>query len=101
MIVEQTADSGIGPRLLLSPRGVDVAVAVGVFGASVVNVAAQDGAGIGEIPVFGFLLLAVGSVALLWRRGRSKEKAPSTYQYLPMRTGGNRIGMADDASTCR
>ena len=55
----------------LPPLGVDVAVAVVVFGASVVNVAAQDATGISEIPVAGFLLLAVGSIALCWRRSRS------------------------------
>ena len=61
-------DSAIGDRLRLSPVGTDVAVVVVVFGASVVNVAAQDAAGISEIPVAGFLLLAVGSIALFWRR---------------------------------
>jgi signal transduction histidine kinase len=60
--------SAIGDRLRLSPPGVDVAVVVLVFGASVVNVAAQDAAGISEIPVAGFLMLAIGSVALFWRR---------------------------------
>ena len=60
--------SAIGGRLRLSPVGVDVAVAVVAFGASVVNVAAQDSAGISEIPVAGFLMLAIGSVALFWRR---------------------------------
>jgi signal transduction histidine kinase len=58
----------IGDRLRLSPVGVDVAVAVLVFGASIVNVAAQDGAGISTIPVAGFLMLAIGCVALFWRR---------------------------------
>jgi hypothetical protein len=48
----------------LTPRGVDIAVAVGVFGASVVNVATQDPATeIADIPVAGFLLLAIASVA--------------------------------------
>ncbi|MDF1598104.1 MAG: histidine kinase, partial [Acidimicrobiia bacterium] len=61
----------IGDPLRLPARGVDVAVAVVVFGASVVNVAAQDAAGISEIPVAGFLMLAIGSVALFWRRSRS------------------------------
>jgi len=55
-------------RLGLTPRGVDIAVAVGVFGASVVNVATQDPAGAPEIPVAGFLLLGIASVALFWRR---------------------------------
>ena len=59
-----------GDRLRLSPVGVDVAVAVVAFGASVVNVAAQDGVGISAIPVAGFLMLAIGSVALVWRRSR-------------------------------
>jgi len=54
----------------LPPRWVDVAVAVVVFAFSVVNVASQDEAGISEIPAAGFLLLASGSIALLWRRSR-------------------------------
>ena len=58
----------IGDRLRLSPVGIDVVVAVVVFCLSVVNVGAQDATGISEIPVVGFLMLAVGSVALLWRR---------------------------------
>jgi len=61
----------IGDRLRLSPVGVDVAVAVLVFGASVVNIAAQDATGISEIPVVGLLMLAIGSIALFWRRRRS------------------------------
>lgn len=72
----ETSPSGVagwamGDPLRLSPFGVDVAVAVVVFGASVVNVAAQDGAGIAEIPVAGFVMLAIGSVALFWRRSWS------------------------------
>ncbi|MDH3500406.1 MAG: sensor histidine kinase [Acidimicrobiia bacterium] len=62
---------GIGGSRRFPPLGVDVAVAVIVFGASVVNVATQDGAGISAIPVAGFLMLAGGSVALLWRRHSS------------------------------
>jgi len=58
----------IGDRFRLSPTRVDVAVAALVFGASVVNVAAQDGAGISAIPVAGFVMLAIGSAALFWRR---------------------------------
>ncbi len=58
----------IGRPLRLPPRGVDAAVAVVAFGASAVNVASQDAAGISEIPVAGFLLLAIGSAALFWRR---------------------------------
>ncbi len=58
----------IGDPLRVPPLVVDVAVAVVVFGASVVNVAAQDGVGISAIPVAGFLMLAIGSVALFWRR---------------------------------
>jgi len=61
----------IGDRLRFSPVGVDIAVAIVVFCLSVVNVAAQDAAGISDIPAAGFLMLAVGSVALLWRRSRS------------------------------
>jgi signal transduction histidine kinase len=62
--------SVIGDRLRLPPVGVDVTVAVFVLVAGVVNVAAQDAAGVSEIPIAGFLMLAVGSVALLWRRSR-------------------------------
>ena len=62
---------GIGGSRRFPPLGVDVAVAVIVFGASVVNVATQNGAGISAIPVAGFLMLAGGSVALLWRRHSS------------------------------
>jgi signal transduction histidine kinase len=67
---------GVGSRATegrshLPPRGVDVAVSVVVFALSVTNVASQDPAtGISDIPVAGFLLLAIGSVALLWRRSR-------------------------------
>lgn len=57
-----------GVPLRRSPIGVDVAVAVAVFGISVVNVATQDAAEISDIPAVGFLLLAIGSVALFWRR---------------------------------
>jgi signal transduction histidine kinase len=69
----ETSPTGVGgwairDRLRLSPVGMDVAVVVVVFGASVVNVAAQDGVAISEIPVAGFLMLAIGSVALFWRR---------------------------------
>ena len=55
-------------RLGLTPRGLDVAVAIGLFAASAINVASQDADGFSEIPIAGFLLLAVGSVALLGRR---------------------------------
>lgn len=61
----------IGDPLRLPPLGVDVAVVVVVFGASVVNVASQDAAGISAIPVAGLLMLAIGSVALFWRRSWS------------------------------
>ena len=72
----ETSPTGVGgsairDRLHLSPAGVDVAVAVVAFGASVVNVAAQDGVGISAIPVAGLLMLAIGSIALFWRRSRS------------------------------
>ena len=60
-----------GEYLRLSPIGVDVAVAIVVFFASVVNVAAQEAVRISEIPVTGFPLLALGSVALIWRRSWS------------------------------
>jgi signal transduction histidine kinase len=58
----------IGDRLRLSAFGVDTALAMVVFAASVVNVAAQDAEGTSAIPVAGFFLLAIGSVALAWRR---------------------------------
>ena len=61
----------LGNRLRLSPVGVDVAVVVLVFGASVVNLASQDGVVVSESPVAGLFMLAIGSVALFWRRGRS------------------------------
>ena len=69
----KTSPMSVGGRVIggpsrLPPVGVDVAVAVAGFGASVVNVASQDAAGISEIPVAGFLMLAIGSVALFWRR---------------------------------
>ena len=72
----ETDPTGVGGwairnRLRLSPVGVDIAVAGLIFSASVVNVAAQDAAGIAEIPVAGFLMLAIGSVALFWRRSWS------------------------------
>ena len=63
-------DRAISNPLRLPPHGVDAAVAAVVFGASVVNVAAQDAAEISEIPVSGFLMLAIASVALYWRRSR-------------------------------
>lgn len=49
----------------------DALVAVLVFGASVVNIAAQEAARISDIPTAGFVMLAIASVALFWRRGRS------------------------------
>ena len=55
-------------RRRLSPLAVDVILAGFTFFASVVNVSNQDDAGIGTIPVLGFVLLAASSVALLWRR---------------------------------
>jgi signal transduction histidine kinase len=56
-------------RFGLTPRGLDIAVAVGVPVASIVNVATQDPATeIADIPVAGFLLLAIASIALFWRR---------------------------------
>jgi signal transduction histidine kinase len=46
----------------------DITLALGIFLAAVANVANQDDAGIGAIPLLGFVLLAAASVALLWRR---------------------------------
>ena len=60
--------SMIGDPVRRPQLGADVAVAVAVFALSVVNLAAQDAAGISEIPVTGFLMLAIGSIALFWRR---------------------------------
>ena len=64
-------ERGISDPSRPPPSGVDVAVAVVVFAASVVNVATQDAEGISEIPVAGFLMLAIGSIALFWRRSWS------------------------------
>ena len=69
----ETSPTGVGGWVIgdpsrIPPLVVDVAVVVGVFGTSVVNVAAQDGVGISAIPVAGLLMLAIGSVALFWRR---------------------------------
>jgi hypothetical protein len=62
----------LGDPLRLPQLGVDVAVAVVVFGASVGNVVTQDPATkISDIPVAGFLLLVIGSVALFWRRSQA------------------------------
>ena len=61
----------LGDRFGHSPLGGDIALAIVVFGASVLNIAAQDGAGISGIPIAGFVILAIGSVALYWRRSRS------------------------------
>ncbi len=63
----ETSPTGVGGwairgRFGLPPLGVDVAVAVVVFGASAVNVATQDGVGISAIPVAGFVMLAISSV---------------------------------------
>ncbi|MCP4306739.1 MAG: sensor histidine kinase [bacterium] len=67
-----TPGAAVGGRWRLSPLGMDVAVAVVLFGASVVNVANQDPeTKFSDIPAAGFLLLAIASTALLWRRGRS------------------------------
>jgi signal transduction histidine kinase len=61
--------SAIRGRFGLTQRGFDIAVALAVFGASIVNVATQDAAGISKIPVAGLLMLAIASAALVWRRG--------------------------------
>jgi len=78
MTDRDTSDTGDTPldggggaiqtRFGLSPAGWDLAVAIVVFGASVVNVATQDSAGISKIPIAGFVMLAAASVALFWRR---------------------------------
>ncbi len=52
----------------LSPRAVDLALAALVFVASVVNIPNQEQLPISAIPVFGFVLLVISSVALVWRR---------------------------------
>ncbi len=62
-------NSPIGGRRRLSPLGVDVAVAVVVFGASIVNVATQPpGVSTWDIPIAGFVMLAIASIAVVWRR---------------------------------
>lgn len=58
----------IRTRFGLTQAPWDLAVAIVVFGASVVNVATQDSVGLSKIPIAGFVLLAVASVALFWRR---------------------------------
>jgi signal transduction histidine kinase len=64
-------DRATGGRFRLSPLGIDIAIAVVVLGLSIVNVATQDpSAGISDMPIAGFLLLAMASVALFWRRSR-------------------------------
>ena len=55
-------------RFRLSPRALDITLAVGIFLAAIVNVANQDESGISAVPVLGLVLLAGASVALLWRR---------------------------------
>lgn len=68
----ETDSWSVGYFLRLPPRGIDVAIALGVFGASIVNVATQDDATrVSDIPVAGFLMLAIGSIALLLRRSWS------------------------------
>jgi len=63
-----TGASMIGDPVRRPLLGADIAVAVAVFAVSVVNLTDQGGIGIFELSVAGFLLLAVGSVALFWRR---------------------------------
>ena len=63
--------STIGDRLRLSPHRADVLVAVFVLGASVVNIPGQEQVGVSDIPAAGFVMLAIASVVLLWRRSRS------------------------------
>ncbi len=66
-----SAPARLRSRIGFSQPLVDIAIAVAVFGASVVNIPAQEGAGISDIPVAGFLLLAIASIALFWRRTSS------------------------------
>ena len=65
------ARSVIGSFRHARPPVVDALIAAAVFGASLVNIAVQAEAPISEIPAAGFLLLAVASIALLWRRSRA------------------------------
>ncbi|MDJ0499135.1 MAG: histidine kinase [Acidimicrobiia bacterium] len=67
----ESAPATLRSRIGLSQTLVDIAIAFAVFGASVVNIPAQEGAGISDIPVAGFLLLAIASIALFWRRTSS------------------------------
>jgi signal transduction histidine kinase len=62
------AGGSVRGRFGLSPLWADVVVAVAVFPLSVVNVATQDGVELSEIAIAGFVMLALGSVALFWRR---------------------------------
>ncbi len=61
-------ESRASRRLGLTPVGFDIVVAVAVFGASVVNIPAQERVGISDIPAAGFVMLAIASGALFWRR---------------------------------
>lgn len=68
---EQPAAEPRWSRFGLPARGVDVTIAVAVFAASVINVSAQDATEISEIPIAGFVILAIASIALYWRRSWS------------------------------
>ena len=65
---DQPSRASISTHLNLSPLSVDIAFAVVIFIASIVNLANQDGSGVAAIPVVGFVMLALSSVALVWRR---------------------------------
>lgn len=59
-------------RFGLPPSAVGVVVALVLFAASVVNVSTQDPTTeVSDIPVAGFLILALASAALFWRRSLS------------------------------
>ncbi|MCP3995861.1 MAG: sensor histidine kinase [bacterium] len=60
----------IGDRLRVSSTRVSVIVAVLTFVAAVVNLSTQATIEITDIPIGGFVLLALGSAGLLWWRSR-------------------------------
>ena len=64
-----TTDPHVGHRPVRS-KWVSVAVAIGTFVFAVVNLSTQAKIDIADIPAGGFVLLAVGSVALFWWRSR-------------------------------
>ena len=70
-IPTESGDWAIRNAVRLPSLGADIAMAVVVFCASVVNLALQDGTGISAIPIAGLVMLGCASSALVWRRSRS------------------------------